>query len=218
MERNVKTKFIFVRHGESLGNAVRVMLGHTDLDLSEKGYVQAEATAEALRFEKIDYVYSSDLLRAMNTALPHAQMRGLEVIGSRELREVKIGLWEGRSVAEIIEEYGEVFERDWHRGFGTFAFPGGESTRHAGERFYAEVVRIAERHPGKTVLIAAHAAVIRAFWAKASGIAPEDIAGVLDFPSNASYSVMEYADGVFIPIKYSEDAHLQSIGITKVNT
>ncbi len=214
----MKTKLIFVRHGESLGNAVRVMLGHTDLDLSEKGYMQAAATAEALAGEKIDSVYSSDLLRAMNTARPHADLRGIAVVPSRELREVDIGEWEGRSVVEIIESYGEVFERDWHRGFGTFTFPGGESVIAAGERFCYEVVRIAERHAGSTVLIAAHAAVIRSFWARATGIAPERIVGTLDFPSNASYSVMEYESGAFAPVSYSNDAHLSGIGITKVNT
>ncbi|MBO5206808.1 MAG: histidine phosphatase family protein [Clostridia bacterium] len=214
----MKTKLIFVRHGESLGNAVRVMLGHTDLDLSEKGYMQAAATAEALADEKIDYVYSSDLLRAMNTARPHAERRNITVIPSRELREVDIGEWEGRSVEEIIASSGEVFERDWHLGFGTFTFPGGEAVARAGERFMSEVERIAERHAGSTVLIAAHAAVIRSFWARAVGIAPEKIVGTLEFPSNASYSVMEYVEGSFTPVSYSNDAHLLNIGITKVNT
>lgn len=77
----MQTKVILVRHGQSLGNAKRVLLGHTDLDLSELGYRQAEATAEALKDEKIDVVYSSDLKRAMSTAVPHARMRGMEEIG-----------------------------------------------------------------------------------------------------------------------------------------
>ena len=40
------TTMIFVRHGQSLGNLNGEFLGHTDLDLSERGYMQAEKTAE----------------------------------------------------------------------------------------------------------------------------------------------------------------------------
>ena len=60
-----KTKIILIRHGESLGNANRTMLGHTDLDLSPLGYTQAETTANHLKNEKIDAIYSSDLIRAI---------------------------------------------------------------------------------------------------------------------------------------------------------
>ena len=53
---NNTTKIIFIRHGESLGNANKTFLGHTDLDLSELGYKQAEATAKHLKNEKIDVI------------------------------------------------------------------------------------------------------------------------------------------------------------------
>ena len=68
----MKTKIILVRHGQSQGNAIRVLLGHTDLDLTELGFRQAACTAEALRHERIDVIYSSDLKRAMSTARAHA--------------------------------------------------------------------------------------------------------------------------------------------------
>lgn len=73
------TILLLVRHGESLGNARREFLGHTNKDLSELGYKQAEKTAEYLSKVKIDAVYSSDLIRAHNTALPHAKLRNLPV-------------------------------------------------------------------------------------------------------------------------------------------
>ena len=78
----MKTLIYLVRHGESLGNAKRIYLGHTNLDLSDLGYIQANVTAQYLKGVKIDAIYSSDLLRAHNTALPHAQLRNLKVIDS----------------------------------------------------------------------------------------------------------------------------------------
>ena len=72
-------KFYLVRHGQSLGNLNRIYLGHTDVDLSELGYKQAEITAEHLRGVHFDSIYSSDLKRAHNTALPHARIRNIPV-------------------------------------------------------------------------------------------------------------------------------------------
>lgn len=212
----MKTKIFLIRHGQSLGNAEHLILGHTDRDLSPLGYEQARATADYLASEHIDAIYSSDLMRAKNTAVPHAQRRGMEVITSVGLREMYVGEWENKSVATVKEEYGDMYDVDWTLGFGTFVMPGGESTQEAGRRFYNELERIARAEVGKTVLVAAHAAVIRAFWAIADNIAPEDVASRLPFPTNASYSVVEYENGKFIPVEYSHDEHLSSVGITGI--
>ncbi len=210
-----QTKIILVRHGESLGNMERRLLGHTDLDLSPRGYSQARATAEALKNEKIDVIYSSDLLRAMNTAKPHAELRGLDIHSSRELREVYLGEWEGMSAVDVIDKYGDMYEVKWLGGFGTFRFPEGESCAEAGARFHSEVLRIAGENEGKTILITAHAAVIRAFFAKVLGLLPEEIAEKLPFPTNASYSEVFYDGERLTAGRYSVDDHLSSVGITK---
>ena len=205
------TKIYMVRHGQSLGNAQRIYLGHTDWDLSELGKEQAQYTANALKDEKIDAIYSSDLLRAYNTALPHAKMRNMTVIPSQNLREIFVGEWEGRKVDEIIVEYPQEFCVEWTNHFGTFRCPGGESTQEAAERIYSEVLKIAEKHEGQTILIATHAAAIRTFWGKISGIKPEDLAEALPFPTNASYSVLYYKDGELVPETYSQDSHMPII-------
>lgn len=209
------TEFIFIRHGESIGNALRVLLGHTDLDLSELGYKQADATAAVLADRKVDFVYSSDLLRAYNTAVPHAKMRGIEVKKSKNLRELYLGEWEGKSVNEVLEKYGDMYVNDWLGHFGTFRCPSGESTLEAGERFYSECERIASENPGKTVLVAAHAAVLRSFFAKVLKIPPEEIVDRLSFPTNASYSEVVFDNGSFRIVSFSQDKHLEEIGITK---
>lgn len=212
-----QTKIILIRHGESIGNATRTILGHTDLDLSELGYRQANKTAEQLKNEKIDAIYSSDLKRAYNTALPHAKTRNLNVITSKGLREIYIGDWEGLNVDYIIEKWGrEIFENDWHRHFGTFRFPNGESTQEAGYRFFNEVHTICNENVGKTIIITAHAAVIRAFWAIINNIDAEDIAAKVPFASNASYSICYFENGKIIPFEYSIDEHLIEVGITRV--
>ena len=211
-------KIIIVRHGQSLGNLNRIILGHTDLDLSDLGYNQAKATAEHLKSEKIDAIYSSDLIRAFNTALPHANIRNIEVIPDSNLREAYVGAWENMNVDDIIEKWGrEVFIEQWKNNFGCFIFPEGESTRAAGERFLKKILNICEKSEGKTILIASHAAVIRSFWAIISDVAPEQVSDLISFPTNASYSVCYYDNGKITPFSYSNDDHLADVGITKVN-
>ena len=199
------TRIMIIRHGESLANAERIYLGHTDWDLSERGRAQAEAVAERLAGERIDAIYSSDLTRAYNTALPHARRRGMGVVTSVALREIYLGLWEGRPVDELEEEWPFEFGTVWRLKFGTCEVPGGESTRDAGERFRAAITEIARENEGKTVLVASHAAVIRAFWGNISGICPEELGERVPFPKNASVTTVDFDGERLIPVEYGHD-------------
>ena len=205
------TILLLVRHGESLGNARREFLGHTNKDLSELGYKQAEKTAEYLSKVKIDAVYSSDLIRAHNTALPHAKLRNLPVNDSAALREIYAGEWEGKKVEDIIEEYPNYFYEKWRAKFGECTIPGGESVPHLAERIYSEVLRIASENKGRTVLIGCHAAAIRSFWGKITKTPPSLVADEIPFPTNASVSVVYYDGAQLIPGEYSHDVHLKDI-------
>ena len=207
----MKTKFVIVRHGESLGNAKRIILGHTDWDITDLGKRQAEVTTEALADRHFDAVYSSDLCRAYNTVLPAATSRGLAVIPEQGLREQFVGDWEGCPVNELIEQYGELYTVNWRHHFGTFRAPGGESIPELGRRIENTLAKIAKENPGKSILIGTHAAAIRAFWGRINHIAPEDLNDAFPFPTNASYSEVEFDDGLFTPISYSCDAHLSGM-------
>jgi hypothetical protein len=63
-------KIILVRHGESWGNVTRKIYGHTDFGLTPNGETQAKSLHPHLEkvMPKIDHIFSSDLLRAYNTA------------------------------------------------------------------------------------------------------------------------------------------------------
>ena len=211
------TEFYIVRHGESLGNAMKTYVGHTNVDLSEHGYAQAKMTAEHLRAVAFDAIYSSDLLRAHNTAVPHAEIHGLSIVDSVDLREVFLGDWEGYTIERLISEYQEEFTVKWKGEFGSYTLPGGESVYHAACRFYNKLVEIARDNEGKTVLITAHAAVIRAFWCKVNGVTPLEAWGAaFPFPTNASYSTCTFDGEKFIPREYSCDSHFKADDVTRV--
>ena len=211
-EKNSKnadvTKIYLVRHGESVGNLNRVCLGHTDLDLTDLGLKQAKCTADALSNVDFAAIYSSDLIRAVHTAHPHAKIRGLDVNTSEDFRELYFGEWENASVAYLKEVYHEEFMIGWRQNFGTFTAPDGESVVEMADRMVAGLKNIASKHKGQTILVTSHAAAIRALWGKISGFKPSEWADAFPFPTNASYSVLEYDGEELKPISYSNDSHL----------
>ena len=203
----METKFIIIRHGQSLGNANNLYLGHTDLDLSDMGKLQAKMAADYFKDEDISAIYSSDLIRAYNTAVPHAEFHSLEIHKSKNLREVHVGLWEGMNVADIKEKWYNEFEIEWKGKFGSMAPPSGESVFLAGKRMYDELMNIARSCDGK-ILVTSHGAVIRAFWCYASGIEPSEWAKFVPFPGNASASFVGFDGEKLIPLEYSFEDYL----------
>ena len=207
---NFRCEILLERHGQSIGNEKRIFLGHTDIDLSELGYKQAQLCAEAMKDEKIDCIYSSDLIRAYNTALPHAALRGLTVIAKKELREFSAGKWENVPVEELKDKYKNEYLYLWREHFASFSAPHleVESVEHLAERIHSQVLEIARAHIGERVLIATHAAAIRAFWGKISGYVGDEASSVFDFPTNASISRVGFDGERLIPIIYSDDSML----------
>ena len=200
-----------LRHGESLGNLNKVVLGHTNLSLTEKGEEQARLSADYLSLVRFDAIYSSDLARAYSTALPNAICRGLSITSDSSFRELNFGDWENRPVTELIEQYGDMFWKEWRGDFGRFTPPSGESVVDGASRLENAILTVAKNHIGGAVLIASHAAVIRGAYAKVLGHDPALWAEKVDFPTNASFSILGYREGKLYPVEYSVDEHLGSI-------
>lgn len=158
---------LLARHGETDWNSERRWQGHADQPLNEVGREQARELAGTLAGRSIDVVYSSDLVRAHETALIVAERLGLPVEGDAGLREVDVGDWSGRLVAEIEAADPEAFQL-WRQG--RKAWNGGESYEEMGARVVGAVLRLAARHPGETVLIVTHGGSIRACRATAAGL------------------------------------------------
>ncbi len=200
------TRFIMVRHGFSVANSEKIFAGHSDFPLTDIGKTQADMCAEALRDEKIDAIYSSDIGRAYDTAKPIAASHSLEIIIHKGLREIYAGEWEGLSFEELDEKYTKEFGL-WKSDIGRARCTGGESPAELYERILFTLKSIASENEGKTVCIATHATPIRAVCAAAEGLEPEDMAKI-KWTANASISLFEYDDGRFTAIYTSRTDHL----------
>ncbi|MGC8868635.1 MAG: histidine phosphatase family protein, partial [Sulfurihydrogenibium sp.] len=88
-------KIYLCRHGESEYNAKKIVQGHIDTNLTEKGIKQAQSLAEFLKDKNIQKIVSSDLKRAYQTAKTVAEVLGLTVHVDQRIREMHFGTWEG---------------------------------------------------------------------------------------------------------------------------
>lgn len=184
-------KFIIVRHGYSIFNKEKRFTGQIDVPLDERGIEQAKRNAQYLLDNyKIDCIYSSDLSRAYNTVKPVAEALGLPIIPSKDLRELYIGEWEGRSIAEIRKEDPEALAF-YRKRIPESCTPGGETRLQLRERITHAMAEIAAANDGKTVLIGSHGGAIRALCCAWQGYAIEEIDCVPDL-GNASITVVNY--------------------------
>ncbi|HST50840.1 MAG TPA: histidine phosphatase family protein [Pyrinomonadaceae bacterium] len=153
------TRILLVRHGQSQGNAERRFGGHSPTPLSELGARQAEATARALAREGVTAIYSSDLLRAVQTAGPLAREAGLEIKRTDALRERSVGRMEGLTFEDAAESYPEEYAALLRRDF-EHVLTGGESYRQLLDRASAELDRAIETNRGGTLAVFSHTGTI----------------------------------------------------------
>ena len=168
------TRIIFIRHGQSEANFVRIGGGQRNYPLTELGRAQARLAAKyLLKNEKIDAVYSSDLCRAVDTALPVADALGLTVMTDKRLREVDTGAFAGMHLDDRELNYPKEFKL-LQTDFSHMRYPNGEYVPDVYDRVSECVCEIARANVGKTVLIAAHGGTIHIFDAFARGYSREE--------------------------------------------
>jgi probable phosphoglycerate mutase len=137
-----------VRHGETTSNVESRLAGWHDVPLTTKGESQAASLRAHLDGERFDGVWSSDLVRAVETArLAYGEPRQ-----EHRLREIHFGRLEGEPWNDIDPAYGEALVN-----FEGFSAPGGEDLSGFRSRV-EEFLRTLEagRH-----LIFTHGGVIR---------------------------------------------------------
>lgn len=156
-----------VRHGQTDWNLTGRWQGQSlhAPPLNAVGRAQALTLRDPLNDIHISAVYSSDLLRARQTADLAAGHLGLHVTLDPRLREMDLGDWEGMFSDAIKVQFPRELAARACDPWNTRA-PQGESPRLVAKRVIAAVDEIARRHWGESVLIVAHGislAIIRCF-------------------------------------------------------
>jgi broad specificity phosphatase PhoE len=159
------TRIWLVRHGATEWNIDKRAQGQADIALTDLGRRQAKEVAAALSPFKLDAVFSSDLMRAADTALAIAEEQSLQVETDPAFREIDQGEWEGLPVGEIRERWPELWGDARHYS----TRPGGESPQQVRTRALAGLKRVVEAHSGGSVVVVSHGGTMRWLVAEAFG-------------------------------------------------
>ena len=146
---------ILVRHGETEWNKLGLCQGVSDIGLSEEGKRQADVLGISLKHVDIDYIYSSDLKRAYDTAAAIAKYQNIEVIIDPGFREMDQGEFEGLPFTQLRESHSELLQ-SWRNNPANFRIPRGETLQEVQDRAYESVNRIINKHFNKSVLVVSH--------------------------------------------------------------
>jgi isoleucyl-tRNA synthetase len=162
LQKFSKNKYFLLRHGTSLKNL-------KDIDscwpekipspLTKEGEKQIKLAAKRLKNEKIDLIFSSDLLRTKQTAEIVGKELGIRPKFNKKLRDVNVGIFNGRPIKEIgrfwnkekklspLEHYSRRFY---------LAPPKGENYTEIEKRMYEFVKQLDKRYQEKNILIVGH--------------------------------------------------------------
>jgi probable phosphoglycerate mutase len=203
------TEVVLVRHGASAaavpGEPFESLEGQSDPPLAPEGERQAQAVAARLAEESFAGLFVTPLKRTAQTAAPLAAATGLEPVVVPELREVRLGEWEGGELriraAERDPLFFEVIEAErWD------AIPGAEPAEEFAERVRAGLDSVLETvGPGATAVAVVHGGVIGELARQATRSRPFAFVHA----DNASITrLVVFADGRQLLRSFNDVAHL----------
>ena len=181
---------ILLRHGQSEWNLENKFTGLTDISLTEEGRSEAANAGRLINklSLKIDYLYSSVLFRANETAeiaIKETDQKedfisgNLKMIKNEALNERDYGELVGLNKSETAKKFGEKQVHIWRRSYD-IPRPGGESLKNVLERvdpFYQKNIML-NIQDQKNVLVVAHGNSLRAMLISLKLYKPENISKI----------------------------------------
>jgi glucosyl-3-phosphoglycerate phosphatase len=184
-------RLVMLRHGQTEFNAGNRMQGQLDTELSDLGRDQAVAAAEVLAKRQPLLIVSSDLRRALDTAMVLGERSGMPLEVDARLRETHLGDWQGMTHIEV--DAAAPGARIAWRNDATWAPHGGESRVDVAARglplvreLVAGQTEWGTDEPERPVVLVAHGGLIAALTAALLNL-PVDNWPALGGMGNASW-------------------------------
>ncbi|WP_051962928.1 histidine phosphatase family protein [Mesoaciditoga lauensis] len=149
------SKIFLVRHGQTDANLYHIVQGQRDTPLNQNGRKQAIEVSKRLKNVKADIVISSDLKRAKETAEIISRECDLPLILDKRLREMKLGIWEGKSFEEVMKEPSAQI---WSKTPSKWKTEGSETLKDVQERMIDAISEFSRRYDN--LIIVSHGIAI----------------------------------------------------------
>jgi probable phosphoglycerate mutase len=151
-----------IRHGRQNSTLCNV-----DVELSAEGCIQAELLRDRLKTYPVDALYSSNLVRAVQTAQIVNTALELPIIIREELKEISFGLMEGKS-DKYNDEHFRDFKEEQRKLLEDIPYPGGENGTMVYERAMPVIQEIVQSGK-KNIVVITHGGIIRVLLAALFG-------------------------------------------------
>lgn len=200
------TRITAVRHGETAWNVETRIQGQLDIPLNETGRWQAERLARALAARESNAaIYSSDLLRAWDTAISIADATKLTLKTDEGLRERGFGTFQGKTYAEIEATWPQDTLR-WRKREPDWSPPEGESLLQFRQRVLDTAQTLAARHMGEQIVMVAHGGVMDVLYRAATGL---DLQATRTWTlGNAAINRLLWTPDGFTIVGWADTSHL----------
>ena len=198
--------FYIVRHGQTNWNILGKTQGHGNSDLTAKGIEQATELAESIVNYPIDYIYSSDLGRAVQTAQILGDKLNIKVKETEALREMGFGEWEGLLIDEIKTNYANVYTT-WRNEPHLAQIPGGETLHLIKDRVDSFIQSLNEKYDNKHILLVTHSVTVRVMLLAFLNSGMENIYRIKQ--DNTALNIVEYRDYGPVVIKMNDTSHIK---------
>jgi broad specificity phosphatase PhoE len=199
------TEIILVRHGETESNRRGLFRGRLDVPLNATGREQAEAVARALGGDPVAAVFSSPLVRAVDTAGAIARKHGIEPIADESFNNIDLGRWQGLEKARVEREEPELWNL-WMTDPDRWGVPGAESLGGVRDRALARTLALVPEYAGRRFVIVSHRSVLKLLGGALLGMGTGCFWKL--YLDNAGYSVIGHGGGGFVLLKWNEACHL----------
>lgn len=154
---------IFVRHGETKKNTLKVTPQRDDTPLNKNGKDQAKQTAQLLSKTKIDLIFCSPLLRAKQTCKEINKYHNAKIIYDDRIIEREYGIYAGKKYPDDVRyKFWNYLEK--------VNYENAENISDLFSRIYKFIDEIKLKYKDKNVLVVSHGGVGRVFHCYFNGI------------------------------------------------
>lgn len=150
-----------VRHGQTDLNRDKRFRGRADVPLNEDGKLEAAGAARLLAAAGISRIYTSPIRRSVETATAIAVRTGARMETHESFTDIDYGEWQGLTVEEVRERFGDACVEAWRTDPGAFSFPGGEGIRAVRERLEPALAGLAQEAGEGGIAVVTHLAVLK---------------------------------------------------------
>ena len=201
------TIIVLVRHGENEWVKKHRLAGWLpDVHLNEKGHQQAQEAAQRLSALPVKALYSSPVMRCLETAEYIAQVFDLEIQPLDGLGEVRYGSWEGKKIKKLARK---PLWRTVQYYPSRMRFPGGgEALREVQFRMVQALEQLHAQHQEETIVAVSHADAIKLVLAYYLGVHIDLFQRITVSP--ASVSILYLAEnGAVRVLRVNDDGPLR---------